>query len=192
MSGEEWFVQASSGCRLIVAAVPWFWWVEASQAGCGCAAHPGGDCWLPAARVLASGEEQFVQASSRILLSVCRLILAAVPWFWWLREPVSCGCAAHPGGDRRRLLASCCAGACERRGTVRTGISPDSSVGLPDNRRSRAVVLVGCGSQLAVSGQDRKKKIAERSQKDRQNYVGIMIASTSSSTMKKDRKKDRR
>jgi len=69
-----------------------------------------------------------------------------------LREPVSCGCAAHPGGDRRRLLASCCAGACERRGTVRTGISPDSSVGLPANRRSRAVVLVGCGSQLAVGG----------------------------------------
>jgi hypothetical protein len=38
-----------------------------------------GDCWLPAARVLASGEERFVQASSRIVLSVCRLILAAVP-----------------------------------------------------------------------------------------------------------------
>ena len=88
-SGEEQFGQASSrivlsNCRLILAAVPWFWWVEASQAGCGCAAHPGGDCWLPAARVLASGEEQFVQASSRIVLSVCRLILAAVPWFWWV------------------------------------------------------------------------------------------------------------
>ena len=37
-----------------------------------------GDCWLPAARVLASGEERFVQASSRIVLSVCRLILAAI------------------------------------------------------------------------------------------------------------------
>ena len=88
-SGEEWFVQASSRivlsvCRIIVAAVPWFWWVEAGQAGCGWAAHPGGDCWLPAARVLASGEEWFVQASSRIVLSVCRLIVAAVLWFWWV------------------------------------------------------------------------------------------------------------
>ena len=88
-SGEEWFVQASSRivlsvCRIIVAAVPWFWWVEASQAGCGWAAHPGGDCWLPAARVLVSGEEWFVQASSRIVLSVCRLIVAAVLWFWWV------------------------------------------------------------------------------------------------------------
>ena len=39
---------------------------------------------LATAQVLASGEEQFVQASSRILLSVCRLIVAAVPWFWWV------------------------------------------------------------------------------------------------------------
>ena len=43
-----------------------------------------GDCWLPAARVLASGEERFVQVSLRIVLSVCRLIVAAVPWFWWV------------------------------------------------------------------------------------------------------------
>jgi hypothetical protein len=39
--------------------------------------HTGGDCWLPAARVLASGWEWLVLASSRIVLSVCRLILAA-------------------------------------------------------------------------------------------------------------------
>ena len=107
---------------------------------------------LATAQVLASGEEWFVLASSRIVLSVCRIIVAAVPWFWWLREPVSCGWAVHTGGDRRRLLASCCAGACEWRGAVRTGILPDSSVGLPANPRSRAVVLVGCGSQLAVGG----------------------------------------
>jgi hypothetical protein len=40
-----------------------------------------------------------------------------------------------------------CTGACERRGVVRTGILPDSSVGLPANPRSRAVILVGRGSQ---------------------------------------------
>ena len=83
-SGEERIVLVSSRivlsvCRIIVAAVPWFWWVKASQTGCGWAAHPGGDCWLPAARVLVSGEEWFVQVSSRIVLSVCRLIVAAVP-----------------------------------------------------------------------------------------------------------------
>jgi hypothetical protein len=146
-SGEEQFVQVSSRivlsvCRLILAAVPCFWWVEAGQAGCGWAAYPGGDCWLPAARMLASGEERFVQASSRIVLSVCRLILAAVLCSGGLRKPFSCGWAVHTGGDRPRLLASCCSGACERRGAVRTGNSPDSSVGLPDNRRSCAVILV--------------------------------------------------
>ena len=45
--------------------------------------------------------------------------------------------AAHTGGDRRRLLASCCSGACERRGVVRTGILPDNSAGLSANHRSR-------------------------------------------------------
>ena len=45
---------------------------------------------LATAQVLASGEEQFVQASSRIVLPNCRLILAAVPWFWWVE--------ASPGG----------------------------------------------------------------------------------------------
>ena len=39
-------------------------------------------------------------------------------------------------------MASCCAGACERRVAVRTGILPDNSVGLPANPRSRAVILV--------------------------------------------------
>ena len=99
-----------------------------------------GDCWLPAARVLASGEERFVQVSLRIVLSVCRLIVAAVPWFWWVEaSQAGCGCAAHPGGDSwlpaARVLAS-------GGGAVRAGISPDSSVGLPVNPRSRAVVLV--------------------------------------------------
>ena len=105
-SGEEQFVQASSRillsvCRLILAAVPCFWWVEAGQAGCGWAAYPGGDRRLPAARVLASGEEQFVQASLRIVLSVCRLILAAVPWFWWLGDGAACAARVNDVGARR-------------------------------------------------------------------------------------------
>ena len=110
-----------------------------------------GDCWLPAARVLASGEERFVQVSLRIVLSVCRLIVAAVPWFWWVEaSQAGCGWAAHTG-HRRRLLASCCAGACERRGVVRTGILPDNSAGLPANHRSRAVILLLSASLFSAS-----------------------------------------
>ena len=61
--------------------------------------NPGGDCWLPAARVLVSGEEWFVQVSSRIVLSVCRLIVAAVLWFWWLGDGDAC--AAREESQRR-------------------------------------------------------------------------------------------
>ena len=46
---------------------------------------------LATAQVLASGEEWFVLASSRIVLSVCRIIVAAVPWFWWV-EAGQAGC----------------------------------------------------------------------------------------------------
>ena len=125
----------------------------------------GGRCdvdrWVPAARARASGEEQLVPTSSRLILRLSRLKVAVQA-----ATLVNCFCRACTVGGvwagrwsapRRRPPPPRCAGARERRGAACTDLLPANSSTFPVNGCSSGrenLARCGCpGWPAASSGQ---------------------------------------